>query len=53
MDEKEPDQYNIPENIKALIPANVSQAVNDVLNGIVKNRVISSALAFETMLIII
>lgn len=41
MDEKEPDQYNIPENIKALIPANASQAVIDILNGITKNRVVS------------
>lgn len=41
MDEKELDQYNIPENIKALIPANVSQTVIDILNGITKNRVVS------------
>ena len=41
MDEKEPEKYNIPENIKSLIPANVSQAVNDVLSGVAKNRVIS------------
>ena len=53
MDEKEPDQYNIPENIKALIPANASQAVIDILNGITKNRVVSWALAVETIFIII